>query len=149
MKKKNIFLVFLLTMFLSVNSFAQQHKYIKKHTTLAKELSQKYGIPPAIILAIAFVETGGGNSKGAKLYHNHFGIVGKNTVVKSRYKSFSHPKESFIAFCELVSNKKYYSTLKGNDDHKAWIKAIASAGYSTQPKEWMRRIHLIIDQHNL
>lgn len=149
MKKTRIFLIFLLTMFLSVHSFGQQHKYIQKHTSLAEELSHLYGIPPAIILAIAFVETGGGSSKGAKVYNNHFGIVGKNTVVKSRYKSFSTSKESFIAFCELVSNKKYYSSLKGNKDYGAWIKAMASAGYSTQPKEWMRRIQLIIEQQKL
>lgn len=147
----NYFKVVIISLVLSLfstKSFAQ-NSYIKEHQSIAKELSQKYGIPSSIMLAIAFVETGGGSSKGAKTYNNHFGIVGKNTVTKSRYRSFSSVRESYEAFCKLLSRKAYYTKLKGTTDKTEWINAIASAGYSTQPTEWKRRIHLIIDKYNL
>ncbi|MDO4763611.1 MAG: glucosaminidase domain-containing protein [Flavobacteriaceae bacterium] len=127
----------------------QKHQYIQDNKDLANELSQKYGIPSAIILGVAFVETGGGTSKNAKNSNNHFGIVGKNKKYKSKYKSFSSKRESFEAFCKLLSRKKYYAELKGNGDYKLWVQAIAGAGYSTQPKEWMRRVNLIIDKFQL
>ncbi|WP_372473017.1 glucosaminidase domain-containing protein [Capnocytophaga sp. ARDL2] len=147
--KSKFFYILLLLIFTTLTINAQQHKYIQTHLPLAEELSQQYKIPLAIILAIAFVETGAGSSKGAKVYNNHFGIVGKNTVVKSRYKSFASTKESFVAFCEMVSRKKYYQNLKGTNDYDAWITAMANAGYSTRPTEWKRRIRQIIKQEKL
>ena len=128
---------------------AQTHSYIEMHRNTAEQLSSEYGIPSAVILAIAFVETGGGNSKGAKVYHNHFGIHGKNTVTKSKYKSFDSTRESYEAFCQILSRKKYYSDLKGIKDTAEWVKAIAAAGYSTQPVEWKKRVKMIIEKFNL
>lgn len=127
----------------------QKHRYIENNRALASELSQQYGIPSAVMLAVAFVETGGGSSRAAKTFNNHFGIVGKNHVTKSRYKSFTSKKESFIAFCKLLSRKKYYAALKGNSNYHKWIEEIAAAGYSVQPTEWKRRIHLIINTYGL
>ena len=138
---------FLLTM--PVNAQQKKHNYIETNQKMATELSKKYGIPSGVILAIAFVETGGGTSKGAKTYNNHFGIIGKNKIVKSRYKSFNSTKESYEAFCKLITSKKYYPNLKGNNDLSEWVKAIASAGYSEEPVEWKRRVNLIIDKFDL
>lgn len=143
------FLSLILCLFSVKLSAQKTHNYIKNNTAMAEELSKEYGIPSAIILGIAFVETGGGASKGAKVYHNHFGIVGKNKVMKSRYKSFNSAKESYIAFCKLISGKKYYEKLKGNSDYTQWIEAIASAGYSTQPTEWKKRVTQIINTYKL
>ena len=126
----------------SINIKAQKHNYIEKNKALASALSEKYGIPKSIILAIAFVETGGGTSINSKKLNNHFGIVGNNTP-NSKYKTFSSAEESYEAFCKLVSKKKYYSSLKGNNDFSKWVQAIASAGYSTQPQEWIKRVNLI------
>lgn len=132
----------------SLNVYAQKHNYLEKNKTLAENLSTKYGIPSSIILAVAFVESGGGSSKNSKVLNNHFGIVGKNNI-GSKYKQFSSAEESYEAFCKLVAKKKYYTSLKGNNDFSSWVKAIASAGYSTQPQEWMRRINLIIHKYQL
>lgn len=138
---------FLLAM--PVNAQQKRHNYIESNQKMATELSKKYGIPSGIILAIAFVETGGGTSKGARTYNNHFGIIGKNKIVKSRYKSFASTKESYEAFCKLITSKKYYTELKGNNNLSEWVTAIASAGYSEAPLEWKRRVNLIIDKFNL
>ena len=130
----------------SVNA---QNTYIQDNEKIANALSKEYGIPSSIILAVAFVESGGGTSKNSKTLNNHFGIVGSNNVTNSKYKSFASVTDSYRAFCELLSRKKYYSQLKGSDNHNAWVKAIASAGYSTQPEEWKRRINLIIKKFGL
>ncbi len=128
---------------------AQTHSYIEMHRNTAEQLSSEYGIPSAVILAIAFVETGGGNSKGAKVYHNHFGIQGKNTVTKSKYKSYSSHYDNFRDFCKIISNKKYYPQLKGNTQHTEWIDAIAKSGYTAHPSEWKKRIISVINKYKL
>ena len=143
-----IVILSLVLSFVSLPIYAQKHSYIENNKTLAQNLSAKYGIPSSIILAIAFVESGGGSSKNSKALNNHFGIVGKNNI-GSKYKQFSSTEESYEAFCKLLTKKNYYTSLKGNDDFSSWVKAIASAGYSTQPQEWMRRINLIFNKYQL
>ena len=147
---KVVIMSLVLTLFsVSANAQQKKHNYITTNEQLAEELSEKYGIPSGVILAVAFVETGGGTSKGAKTYNNHFGIVGKNKVTKSKYKSFDSARESYEAFCQILSRKKYYSDLKGIKDTAQWVKAIAAAGYSTQPVEWKKRVKMIIEKFNL
>ena len=143
-----IVILSLVLCFVSLPIYAQKHSYIEKNKTLAENLSTKYGIPSSIILAIAFVESGGGSSKNSKNLNNHFGIIGKNNI-GSKYKQFSSTAESYEAFCRLLTQKNYYTALKGTNDFSAWVKAIASAGYSTQPKEWMRRLNLIFNKYQL
>ena len=143
-----IVILSLVLSFVSLPIYAQKHSYIENNKTLAQNLSAKYGIPSSIILAIAFVESGGGSSKNSQKLNNHFGIVGKNNI-GSKYKQFSSTEESYEAFCKLLTQKKYYTALKGTNDFSAWVKAIASAGYSTQPQEWMRRLNLIINKYQL
>lgn len=146
MKNKSI-LSSLVAFCLLLSSFTLlkgQHKYIEQHRPYAEELATQYGIPEAVILAIAFIETGGGSSKHARISNNHFGIVGKNEYMKSRYRSFGSAKESFEAFCKMVSRKRFYPNLKGKSDVNAWIQSLADAGYSTRPNEWKRRVSKVI-----
>lgn len=124
----------------SQNISAQKSSYIEKHTPIAKNLSEKYGIPEQIILAVAYMESGGGNSKLAKLANNHFGIVGKNTVYKSRYRSFESTEESFESFCKLLTRKNFYTKLKGSKNINEWVSSIAATGYSTNPSEWKSKV---------
>ncbi|MDR2205907.1 MAG: glucosaminidase domain-containing protein [Flavobacteriaceae bacterium] len=149
MKHLKIVIISLVLILISANANAQQSSYVSQNKEMAETLSKEFGIPISIILAVAIVESGSGTSKASKTLNNHFGIVGKNTVNSSKYRSFSSVQESYRAFCELLSRKKYYSKLKGNNNHQEWIKAIASAGYSTQPQEWMRRISLVANKLKL
>ncbi len=151
MRQKGIrikFITLVASLLFCVNISAQ-NSYINQYKTLATQLSQEFGIPTAVILSIAYVETGGGNSAGSKILNNHFGLVGKNTVNSSRFKSFTNAEESFRAFCESVSRKKYYQRLKGNFSHSEWVSAIASAGYSTKPTEWKQKINFVIKKFGL
>jgi len=148
MRNFNIKFLSLIILFFSLKISAQ-NSYINQYKPIATELSKEFGIPSAIILSIAYVETGGGNSKHAQTLNNHFGMVGKNTVNNSKFKSFENSKESFRAFCEMISRKKYYQKLKGNLDYSEWLNAIASAGYAVKPTEWKKKITTVINKLGL
>jgi len=124
-------------------------EYIRTYYKTAIRQQRKHNIPASIILAQGVLESGAGQSYLALAGNNHFGIVGKNTVTKSKYKSFDSTRESYEAFCQILSRKKYYSDLKGIKDTAEWVKAIAAAGYSTQPVEWKKRVKMIIEKFNL
>lgn len=133
---------------------AGQTKYLNTYRPLADSLSTAYGIPSSVILGVAIIESGQGTSRNARLLNNHFGIVGKNNLLKtkgirSRYKQYPSVKASFIAFCQLLTRKKYYPNLKGNNDYKLWLEAMSKAGYSEAPVEWKARISAAIRKYKL
>ncbi len=128
---------------------AQNKSYIDNHKVIARLLSEHYGIPAPVILAIAAVESSGGKGPTAKVLHNHFGIVGKNEYVNhrgrsSRYKQYPNVYASYIDFCELMTRKRFYNKLKGNEDCKAWIAAISRCGYSEVPEEWTAKVMSVL-----
>lgn len=131
-----------------------QSKYVKKYKPLADSLAGIYEMPAAVILGVAIVESGSGASRNAKMLNNHFGIVGKNNLlktkgIKSRYKQYSNVADSYEEFCRLVSRRKFYSTLKGNKDTRLWVDAISKTGYSEMPEEWRKRINAAIRKNKL
>ncbi len=126
-----------------------QGKYIQAYKPLADSLSVVYGIPSSVMLGVAIIESGSGSSRNAKLLNNHFGIVGKNNLLKtkgirSRYKQYPSVKASYIGFCQLLTRKRFYPKLKGNSDYKLWLEAMSKAGYSEAPAEWKARISAAI-----
>jgi flagellum-specific peptidoglycan hydrolase FlgJ len=122
-----------------------QSKYIKKYRPLADSLSLEFGIPAAVLLGVAILESSSGTSRNCKLLHNHFGIVGKNKLLKekgirTRYKQYKKDEDSYEDFCKLVKKKKYYKKLKGTTDPKPWIEAISKSAYSEVPATWKKRV---------
>lgn len=131
-----------------------QKAFIQQYRPLADSLSTEYGIPAAVILGVAIVESGSGTSKNCKLLNNFFGIVGKNNLlktkgIKSRYKQYPDATASFADFCKLQTRKKYYSKLKGNMDYKVWVEAISKSGYSEAPTTWKQRVSDTIKKNKL
>jgi len=131
-----------------------QNKYIDKYKPIADSLSGVYGIPSSVILGIAILESGNGQSRNSKLLHNHFGIVGANKLkqthgIKSSYKQYSNSIGSFVHFCKLISNKYFYNKLKGTNEAANWIDAISKSGYSSHPKTWKARILNTIAHYHL
>ncbi len=129
-------------------------KYITQYRELVKSLSDEFGIPTSIITAISIVESGAGQSRNTKLLNNHFGITGKNNLrktkgIKSRFKQYDSPEDSFREFCKMLTRKKYYAKLKGNNDYTLWVNAMAKAGYSTQPTVWKKMITGAIKKYKL
>lgn len=122
-----------------------QSAYVKKWQPLAEHLREDYGIPVAVILGIAIHESGSGTSKHAKLLNNHFGIKGKNKLLKekgirSAYKQYDNVEECYEHFCKIIKKKKFYHKLKDNNDYTLWIDAISKAGYSVIPEIWKQRV---------
>lgn len=149
--RKWLIAVFLIVL---VSPVLAQSKYIKQYKPLADSLSKEYEIPVAIILGVAIIESGAGTSRNSKLLNNHFGIVGKNDLLKtkgirSRYKQYPDVTSCYVAFCKLVKKKKYYDKLKGNPDYKLWLEAMSKAGYSEAPLEWKQNIGAAIRKHKL
>jgi Bax protein len=149
---KNLRLLVMISLFLPVRSMTVQGQSIKRYFSqykdLADSLSVNYGIPGSVILAVAFVESGGGTSAVAKKLNNHFGIVGKNNPevsgLKSRYRHFPGIRESFIGFCDLVARKKFYPSMKGKGDEKRWLEKIAATGYARNASAWARHVYKTI-----
>lgn len=131
-----------------------QSTYIKTYKPIADSLSAVYGIPTSVMLGIAIIESGAGKSRNCKLLNNHFGIKGKNNLmktkgIKSAYKQYPDGRASYIAFSKLMTRKKFYSKLKGVMDHKLWLEALSKSNYSMVPDEWKRNITAAIRKHKL
>jgi flagellum-specific peptidoglycan hydrolase FlgJ len=131
-----------------------QSAYVKKYRPAADSLSKAYGIPAAVILGVAIIESGAGSSRNCKLLNNHFGIVGSNNLfktngIKSRYKQYPNGQASYEAFCKLLTRKKFYPKLKGNMNYHLWLDALSKVGYSEVPAVWKQRITATIKKHKL
>lgn len=144
--KIRLLIVFVLLTSMKISA---QNSYVNQYKPFATELSQEFGIPTAVILSIAYMETGGGTSSACKVLNNHFGMTGKNDISSSRFKSFANSKASYRAFCEWISKRKFYEKLKGSQDHNNWFMAIASSGYSTKPAEWKQKLNLVMKKIGL
>ena len=151
---KNLTGFLLVILLLSFQPGHAQSKYVKLYKPIADSLSKIYGVPSSVMLGVAIIESGAGKSRNCKLLNNHFGIKGKNNLIKthgikSSYKQYKDGRSSYVAFCKLMTKKKFYAKLKGTNDHIAWLEAISKAGYSTVPDEWKRNITAAIRKHKL
>ena len=154
MKIKSFLALPLLFSMLAFQPTLAQSKYVKQYKPVADSLSEIYGVPTSVMLGVAIIESGAGKSRNCKLLNNHFGIKGKNKLlkthgIKSAYKQYANGRASYVAFCQLMSRKKFYKELKGVDDHKRWLDAMSRAGYSTVPVEWKKNITAAIRKHKL
>jgi len=146
-----LFLCFGSTAFRGTNTA----NYIEKHKTLAIELMREFSIPASLILGVAVVESGAGTSVLSRKFHNHFGIVGKNFNAmsklgrRSHYKEYESYEDSYRHFCEVVSRKKFYPSLRTNPDPADWISALQKSGYAVAASTWSNRVNQAIKKHNL
>ncbi|MBC7382239.1 MAG: glucosaminidase domain-containing protein [Bacteroidia bacterium] len=129
-------------------------QYIHKFAPLAIHRMHIYQIPASVILGVAFLESGYGNSKNAILLHNHFGLVGQNNLRKtgryrSVYKQFKNDTFSFDYFSRTLVSKKYYPKLKGKLYYKVWLANIHNHHYAKSKLLWVRRIASIIRKYHL
>lgn len=153
----SVVLTCMLTTMLAVPAKAQSSvitNYISKYKTLATTLSEQYGIPVAIILGVAIVESSAGRGPAVKNLNNHFGIEGKNTLVlrgkhKSRYKEYECGEQSYEDFCKMIARKRFYEKVKNTDDPKKWVEAMSNAHYSEIPEAWKKKILTAIRLYHL
>jgi len=151
LKRKLLVLALLAVIF---TASAQNNRYIVNHKAIAAVLSETYGIPASVILAVAAVESSGGAAPTAKVLNNHFGMVGSNSYVnrhghKSRYKQYGSVYASYIDFCKVVTRKRFYAKLKDNDDPQVWVKALSRCGYSELPAQWEQKVFSVLSSNKL
>ncbi len=137
--------------------------YITQYKEIAISEMHRTGIPASIKLAQALLESGAGNSSLANDANNHFGIKcggqwngqtyylhdddynSKGHLIKSCFRQFSSPKESFIAHSNFLVNQNRYAFLFKYDhrDYHAWAKGLKKAGYATDKLYPQKLINLI------
>lgn len=139
----------LVTIFVLFLNTAKSQSYFQKYQQLADSFETVYGIPSSVMMAIAYHESAGGTSKVAKHSNNHFGIKGKNHKVKSAFKYYESDTASYRGFCELISQRKFYSKLKGNTNPKDWVNCISNSGYAGGSSTWGPRVIGIINKNKL
>jgi len=152
MKKQ--YLILFLVFFLFSGRANSQNKFFNEYRPLADSLAAVYHLPASVILAVAYQESGGGSSVVGRRLNNHFGLKGRvaggDTVsVKSSYKYFAKPADSYVYFCNLVARKKFYPSLKGSKDYKKWVVSISNTGYAANAKVWSRHIIGVIEKYQL
>lgn len=151
-----LFLCFLFISLISNAQTAQHDAYIEAFYKIAVAEMDRAGIPASIKLAQGILESGIGKSELAKNANNHFGIkcggdwVGETyyiidddrdasgKLIKSCFRVFETPQESYIEHTEFLANPKKafrYGELFRLDktDYKGWAKGLKKAGYATNP----------------
>lgn len=128
--------------------------YLRDYKPVAQQLMKESGIPASVILGVAMLESGMGNSKNARMLHNHFGIVGRNNLHKkgtyhSKYKEYANAEASFDSFVKLVKHKKWYKSVKGTTDYAVWLKHMHTGKYSSAGNVWVTRVTSIITRYKL
>ena len=71
---KKLFFLFFLSSCLSVFSQNKTEQYIAKHSSIAVDEMNRFGIPASITLAQGILESGNGESRLSMEGKNHFGI---------------------------------------------------------------------------
>lgn len=152
----------LICFFLSIATFSKaqtelHRQYIDRFYPIAVAEMERAGIPASIKLAQGILESGVGKSELATNANNHFGIKcgndwmgegyyvkdddkdDKGNLIKSCFRVFDSPEESFIAHTEFLADPKKtfrYGPLFNfsNTDYRSWAYGLKDAGYATNPK---------------
>jgi flagellum-specific peptidoglycan hydrolase FlgJ len=152
---KFLFIILLSVSFFNGNAQKAVKRYINKYQDMAVQQMKKYDIPASVILGVSIVESGAGQSKLATIFHNHFGVKGKNSEsvkklgYKSSYKEYASDEDSYEHFCKILAKKRFYEDLKGEMDYKDWLNGMNKANYSEAKGEWVRKVSATIKQYQI
>ena len=131
--------------------------FIESLRPLAQRVAASLGVDSDVVLSQAALETGWGQkilqcADGSSSF-NFFNIKADDSwngpVVKvptleyqdgvavrewAKFRAYGSPEESFADYARLVSeNPRYRQAVRCADDPRAYIKALAAAGYATDP----------------
>jgi len=156
MKKKIIGMGIFLCVFL-YSCFAQdgeREAYIELYKHIAIEEMNRSGIPASIKLAQGILESASGTSTLSRKANNHFGIKcggrwsgatyyhfdddydRNGNLIKSCFRKYRLPEESFMAHTEFLMSGARYEFLFSypKTDYKNWARGLKKAGYATNPE---------------
>jgi len=142
--------------------------YINTYKEIAISEMQRTGIPASIKLAQGLLESDWGRSDLATKAKNHFGIKCANDwsggtyfkhdddrnaegeLIKSCFREYADPTQSYIAHSEFLVNRERYSRLfkLQNTDYHNWAYGLKETGYATDSK-YPTKLIMIIEKYNL
>jgi flagellum-specific peptidoglycan hydrolase FlgJ len=131
-----------------------KEEFTKKYYNFANAASKGSGISPILILAQAYLESGGAKSSLASKYNNFFGIKatsnwtgkivnlrtreqtkdGKDYFITAKFRAYNSPAESFSDHINfLKSNPRYAKAGLFNNPNNYALQAdsLQRAGYAT------------------
>lgn len=125
--------------------YTNREEYLQIAVRYAKEIKRKYGVPVAITLGQATLESRWGESGLTRGSNNHFGIKCKNKrhrgccsihpddTPKDHFKKYASMRASFEDYGKLVSGGRYKKLQKHGDNYRLWAYGLKRAGYATDP----------------
>jgi len=146
-----------------------KRQFIEAAAAAAQDSQRRLGVPASVSIAQAIHESYWGTSKLAREANNFFGIKARNgegsagtywmdawevvggedVVVPEPFRAYNNPAESFLDHgMFFLQNSRYHGAFKYSEDARRFAKAIAEAGYATDPEYAAKLIH-IMDQYDL
>lgn len=135
--------------------------YIDRYKDIVLAQEQEYGIPAAITMAQALLESSAGMSELAVNANNHFGIKctsdwkwetynHDDDAANECFRKYYEPEDSFIDHSLFLKNRKRYASLfeLGKIDYKGWAHGLRQCGYATDPK-YPDKLISLIERYNL
>lgn len=131
-----------------------RQQFIEAAAAAAQESQRRSRVPASVAIAQAIHETGWGASRLTREAHNYFGIKGRNKegpagvvwmntweviggrniTAREPFRAYHTPEESFLDHGTfLLENRRYHGAFAYTDDPRAFIRAIADAGFATDP----------------
>jgi hypothetical protein len=148
---------------------AEQQRFVARVGGAARELRERTGLPPSLVVAMAINETGWGESVLARQAANYFGIKaltgsgtagvlsvdtwevldGKTVQVQAPFRAYRTFEDGLLdlgAF--LRKNPRYGMVWQAGSDPVAVARAMHKAGYATDPA-WPDKLTRIIERYGL
>jgi len=141
----------------------KQEKFIASVAPAAQESERDSGVPAAVTIAQAILESNWGESGLSVKAHNYFGIKamsgpgpagtismdtwevfgGKDTVVKDAFKAYNNLDESIMDHGNFLKNNARYAAAFNTTDPEAFASKIHKAGYATDPAYTSKLVNLM------
>lgn len=146
-------------------------KFVAALRPLARSIGAKLGVDSDVLLSQSALETGWGQkvidcADGSSSF-NFFNIKADDSwtgaVVKvptieyhdgvavrewASFRAYGSPEESFADYARLIGeNPRYQQALECGDNPRAYVKALAKAGYATDPQYAQKILNLFDSVH--
>ncbi|WP_186137319.1 glycoside hydrolase family 73 protein [Burkholderia gladioli] len=141
--------------------------FIKTMAPAAQELATTTKIPASFVVAQAALESGWAKSQLAQRYFNLFGvkadgtwhgptvtlptgevIAGQRVQVQAKWRVYDSWLSSLRDHAAFLLNNRRYRPAFAFTSGRAFAKAVAAAGYATDP-DYADKIIAVIDSHQL
>ncbi|MBI2874462.1 MAG: glucosaminidase domain-containing protein [Firmicutes bacterium] len=136
--------------------------FVNKVLAMAREAETRFGVPAAVAVGQAVLETGyGSHVRGNNLFNIKWTGSGKHTElyvqewiggkprwVRARFRAYDSWQESLEDWCRLMQAPRYDQCLAHTGDPINYIDCIWRSGYATDPR-YPQKVVQIMRRHGL